>query len=133
MGYADVEEDFAPRFPRELTEAETERAATLLEDASFWLGVWVPGLDKAIDAGNEKAATAAKLLAVAMVRRAMLAPAQDTGVANFSLGAGRYTGAVTYRNPEGNLYLYQRELDALLSIIRDNSADAFSMLSPGGY
>lgn len=128
--YADAA-DFALRFPRELTGDEQDRLPTLLEDASFWLGVWVPGLQEAIDVGNEQVETAAKLLVVSMVRRALMAPAMDSGVQDVSLGSGPYTGAVTYRNPEGNLYLYAKELDALKALLRPNPSDAVSMTQPG--
>lgn len=131
VGYADYEYDFVPRFPRALTEAEGDRAALLLQDASFWLNVWVPGLEAAVDTGNEQVATAAKLLVVAMVRRALLAPSLDDGVQSQNLVAGQFQHNVVYRNPDGNLYLYAKELAALEGLLRANPADAVSMMSPG--
>lgn len=131
VGYADYEYDFVPRFPRELTDTEADRAALLLQDASFWLNVWVPGLEAAIDTGNEQVAMAAKLLVVAMVRRAILAPSLDDGVQSQNLVAGAFQHNIVYRNPDGNLYLYAKELAALEGLLRDNPADAVSMMSPG--
>ena len=129
--YADLAQDFVPRFPRTLTEAESSRATTLLEDASFWLSVWVPGLQAAIDGGNEQAETAAKLLVVAMVRRALLAPAVDDGIQSQLLQAGPYQANVVYRNPDGNLYLMRAELDSLKGLLSGNQSGAVSIMSPG--
>jgi hypothetical protein len=99
--YAELD-DLIPRFPRDLTDAEEEAAPTLLDDASFWLGVWVPGLDNAIQGGDEVLAQAAKLLVVAMVKRSLLSQVPDNpGVQSLTETAGPYSQAVTYRNPEG--------------------------------
>lgn len=128
--YADLT-DFEPRFPRTLTDAESSRATTLLEDASFWLSVWVPGLQDAIDSGNEQAETAARLLVVAMVRRALLAPAVDDGIQSQQLQAGQYQSNIVYRNPDGNLYLMRAELDSLKGLLSGNQSGAVSIMSPG--
>lgn len=128
MAYAELD-DLTERFPRELTE--TDRAEVLLNDASFWLGVWVPGLQEAIDGGDETITTAAKLLVVAMVRRALLAPTLDDGIQSQNLVAGPIQQHIVYRNPDGNLYLYAKELDAIKGLLRPNPADAVSMTQPG--
>ncbi|OBJ52427.1 Gp19/Gp15/Gp42 family protein [Mycobacterium asiaticum] len=125
--YAELN-DLTDRFPRELTSAEAERAPTLLEDASFWLGVWVPGLADSV-AANEQLAQAAKLLVVAMVKRALLSQIPDNpGVQSITNAAGPYNQSVTYRNPEGNLYLYASELDSITRLLRPS---AVSLRSPG--
>lgn len=130
MAYANVEEDLVPRFPRTLTDEEKTRATTLLEDASFWLGVWVPGLAAAID--DEQIAQAAKLLVVAMVKRALLTPITDNpGVQSITQTGGPYSQAVTFRNPEGNLYLYGTELASIQDLLQSNRAAAISLRSPG--
>jgi hypothetical protein len=125
--------DLENRFPRDLSSDEVTRAETLLVDASFWLGVWVPGLTEAVVGGNEDAAQAAKLLTVAMVKRALLTPALDDnpGVQSTNEVVGPFQRQVTYRNPEGNLYLYARELEDLTSLLRSTRAGAVSMRSPG--
>lgn len=123
MSYAELG-DLEDRFPRALTDQELSQAETLLNDASFWLGVWVPGLGDVV--ADEPFATAAKLLVVAMVRRALLTPGTEGAE---SESAGVYS--VKYRNPEGNLFLYSRELDNIASLLRGNRADAVSMRSPG--
>lgn len=128
--YATVD-DLQDRFPRTLTDDEETRAAVLLEDASFWLGVWVPGLADAVD-GNEQYAQAAKLLVVAMVKRSLLSQVpENPGVQSLTETAGPYSQAVTYRNPEGNLYLYAGELSAITELLWPSKAQAVSMRSPG--
>jgi hypothetical protein len=129
--YAELD-DLEPRFPRDLTDAEEEAAPTLLADASFWLGVWVPGLDDAISGGNEILAQAAMLLVVSMVKRSLLSQvAENPGVQSVTEAAGPYSHAVTYRNPEGNLYLYGNELTSITDLLWPNKAQAVSMRSPG--
>lgn len=118
--------DLTARFPRALTADEQTRAGTLLGDASFWLSVWAPGLNEAVSGGDADATEAAKLLVVAMVRRALLDPGTENRV---SETAGLYT--VRYRNPEGNLFVYGRELDSILTLLTGDRAQAVSMRSPG--
>jgi hypothetical protein len=128
--YAELD-DLIARFPRDLTDAEEEAAPTLLGDASFWLGVWVPGLDDAV-AANDQLAQAAKLLVVSMVKRSLLSQVPDNpGVQSVTESAGPYSQAVTYRNPEGNLYLYGNELTSITDLLWPNKAQAVSMRSPG--
>ena len=123
--YADIS-DLVSRFPRALSPAENERAEVLLGDASFWLSAWAPGLDLAITGGDADLTEAAKLLVVAMVRRAMLDPGTE---ARQSETMGLFT--VRYRNPEGNLFVYGRELDSILALLTSDRAAAVSMRSPG--
>lgn len=131
MAYAQVEQDLVPRW-RALSTDESTKAAMLLDDAAFWLRVWVPGLDAAVTGGGD-AATAAKLLSVAMVKRAMQAESETEypGAASVQQVGGIYTEQVTFRNPEGNLYLYDRELRDILALITGTPAGAASFTSPG--
>ena len=119
--------ELTARFPRTLTTEEQNRALVLLDDATFWLGAWVPGLDAAILAGVPLVAMAAKLLVIAMVRRTLLSPGQGDGVQDETIGPFR----VVYRNPEGNLYLYGSELEDITNLLRPKRASAVSMRSPG--
>ena len=120
-------EDLQARYTGQI---DPETAGTLLGDASFWLGVWVNGLDAAVTT-NSDVATAAKLLVVAMVKRALQSQVADLpGVQSITQAAGPYNQAITYRNPEGNLYLYGNELEAITSLI-SSPQDAVSMRSPG--
>lgn len=130
MAYADID-DLTARFSRDLTAAESDRAEILLEDASFQLSVRAPGLQEAIDGGDEQVATAAKLTVVAMVRRVLLAPAVDDGVQSQNLVTGPFQQQIVYRSPDSNLYLYQAELDTILGLLRANPADAVSMMQFG--
>ena len=69
-------DDLVPdRFPRALTAAETAAVPTMLEDASFLLSTKVPGLQAAVDGGDEAVTYAAMLLVVTMVKRSLLASA----------------------------------------------------------
>lgn len=128
--YAELD-DLVTRFPRELAGDEETRAETLLEDASFWLGVWVTGLDDRITAGDDQLSQAAKLLVVAMVRRTLLMPSLDEGVSSITESVGPFQNVVAYRNPDGNLYLYSRELDAIRGLMRSSQSDAVSVTAPG--
>jgi hypothetical protein len=74
----------------------------------------------------------AKLVVVDMVKRALLSAVPDNpGVDTFNQVAGPFQQQITYRNPEGNLYLYDRELQDLLALLRPTTATAVSMMSPG--
>lgn len=118
-------EDLQARYTGQI---DPDAAATLLGDASFWLGVWVPGLEAAA-ATSSDVAMAAKLLVVAMVKRALTAQAVELpGVQSITRGAGPYNQSITYRNPEGNLYLYAGELDSIMGLLRPS---AVSLRSPG--
>lgn len=127
--YAELS-DLTARFPRALTEAEQTRAETLLVDASFWLGVWVPGLAESED---ETVLEAAKLIVVEMVKRALVsaAEARPDGAESVSQTAGIYSTNIRFRNPDGNLFLYGRELEDLEGLLRGNRSSAVSMRSPG--
>lgn len=122
--YATID-DLTDRFPRDLTDAET--VPTLLSDASLWLSVWVPGLDVAVTGGDPVLTEAAKLLVVAMVRRNLLQPQVEDNVTSVVTGPFQ----VVYRAPDGNLYLYDRELNDITGLLRSSRADAVSMRSPG--
>lgn len=111
---------------RTLTPAEATRAPVLLGDASFWLSAWVPGLDAAITGGDPELTEAGKLLVVAMVRRALDAPGAEN-VQQETVGVF----SVRYRNPEGNLYVYGRELDTILALMTEDRAAAVSYRSLG--
>lgn len=118
--------DLTARMGRELTSAESSRVETLLDDASFWLSAWVPGLDEAITGGDPVLTEAGMLLVVAMVKRALAAP----GAENLQQEtAGVFT--VRYRNPEGNLFVYGRELDTILALMTADRSAAVSYRSQG--
>lgn len=97
-----------------------------LDDASFWLAAWVDGLDDAITNGDAELTEAAKLLVVAMVKRSFSDSGSETRQQETY---GMF--AVRYRNPEGNLFLYGRELDSILALLQPNRATAVSMRSKG--
>lgn len=126
-------EDLTERFPRDLTDPEVARLPILLEDASFWLGVRVPGLVSAIAADDEQAIQGAKLLVVAAVKRALLTQVPEVpGVQSITNTAGPFTQAVTYANPGDGLWWYNSELEWMCDLLRgSNRSGAVSMTSPG--
>jgi Phage protein Gp19/Gp15/Gp42 len=134
MAYA-TEEDLEPRFPRALTAAEANQVEILLDDASFLLSIRVPGLDAAIEGGDEDITHAAMLTTVTMVRRSLLAQAaqQTVNPAIEQIGQtfGPYGQNIKYRSDSGNLWLYGSELEYLLGLLRGDVSEAVSMRSPG--
>jgi hypothetical protein len=122
--YAQVDPDLTTRYGGAIPAGVD--AQTLLDDASFWLSAWVDGLDDAITGGDAELIEAAKLLVVAMVKRSLLdGGSESRQQENFGVFS------VRYRTPEGNLFLYGREFDSLLDLLRSNRATAVSMRSPG--
>lgn len=122
--YAEVT-DLTTRLNGVTVPAGTD-AQQALDDASFWLSAWVDGLDDAITNGNAELIEAAKLLVVAMVKRSFSDSGSETRQQeNYGMFA------VRYRNPEGNLFLYGRELDSILALLQPNRASAVSMRSKG--
>lgn len=132
MAYATLE-DLAVRFPRALTAAETAQVPTMLEDASFVLSGEAPGVQAAVDAGDESVVYMAMLLTVAMVKRALLAQeAQQSAspaVEQLSEAWGPYSQSVRYRSDGANLFLYARELQRLEALLGKDQA--VSIRSPG--
>jgi hypothetical protein len=126
-------DDLAARYA--LTPAEQAQAEVMLDDASFLLSTKVPGLQEAIDAGDEAITHAAMLTTVAMVKRALQAQAaQQTNnpmVDQVSQAFGPYSQSVKYRTDDGSLYLYASELESLLGLLRGDVSAAVSMRSPG--
>ena len=131
--YADID-DLTARFPRALTAAEVAQVPTMLDDASFLLSVKATGLDAAVD-GDPVIAQAAMLTTVAMTKRALQAQAaQQTsspGVDQVSQQFGPYSTSVKYKTDDGSLWLYNSELEAVLSLLRGDNAAAVSMRSGG--
>lgn len=134
MAYATLA-DLTARFPRDLTSAEQEQAPTLLDDASFVLSVKAPGLQQAIDGGDETVTQAALLLTVTVVKRALQAQANQQAntpaVDQVSQTWGPFSQSVSYRSADAGLYLYDSELRSLLGLLRDDMAEAVAMRSAG--
>lgn len=122
--------DLQALFPRELTPAEEARAEALLEKASFWLGVWVPEL---VGSTDEAVLEAAKYIVIDMVTRSLMATAEGRpdGAESVSRNSLSFSETIRFRNPDGNLFLYARELDDLEGLIRGCRSTAVSYPSPG--
>lgn len=134
VSYATVD-DLTARFPRDLTGVESDQVDTMLQDASFLLSVKAVGLQAAIDGGDQTIITAAMMLTVAMVKRALLAQAAqldvNPAIDQMSEAWGTFSQSVKFRTDNCNLYLYDSELDYLLGLLRGSQAEAVSMRSPG--
>lgn len=99
--------DLQARWPS-LTDTAT--ADTLLGDASVYLRTQYPGIDDQA-ASDPDLAEVLKIVVCNMVKRAMLAV--TPGVSQESEGTGPYSHAVTYSNPNGNLFVTATE-DAMI-------------------
>jgi hypothetical protein len=133
--YATIQ-DLTDRFPRPLTASETDQVPILLDDASFLLSIKVPGLQAAVDSGNEDVTRAAMMLTVAMVKRSLLTSANQQAVNNPAIDQvseawGPYSQVIKLRPDQGNLFLYDNELESLLALLRGDTATAVSVRSPG--
>lgn len=103
MAYAGVL-DIEKRW-RTLDEAEQERAAVLIDDASAILDALV-----AVDEDDLQQAELLQTVCCNMVIRAMAASDLDTfGASNMSVTAGSYSQSWTYSNPSGDMYLTRLE------------------------
>lgn len=96
---------------RPLTDAETVVATTLLADAAVWLRAWFPDLDARI-ASAAVDTQAAVMVSCSMVKRALIASGHE-GQSSGMEAMGPFTRQVAFRNPEGNLYVTEQEVDVL--------------------
>lgn len=112
---------------RTLSTDEKARATVLLGDASVWLRAWFPDLDDRIASG-ELDADAAKMVACAMVKRAMLdSDGMSSEETQQTAGPFSVSNQRAFSNPEGNLYITTLERNLLLGI----RTGAVSFMSPG--
>lgn len=126
-GYADLAERW-----RVLSPAEQARATTLLRDATWWLKVWFKPYAadlEALAADDPMLEEGLKILSCNIVRRGMLSAGDGVGQAQQVMGP--FSAQLSYRNPEGNLYVYAAEREAILSLLGVNNGGAVSMESPG--
>ncbi|NEW33838.1 hypothetical protein GV791_14870 [Nocardia cyriacigeorgica] len=129
MAFATVDELEAGWRP--LSQAEKDRATVLLDDAAWWLKVWFKefGDLEALAAADEELAKGLQILSRNMVRRSMTTPVDGAGQVQQSLGP--MTSTIAFRNPDGNLFVYEAERDAILTLLGVNTSGAVSMTGPG--
>lgn len=102
-------QDVADRW-RPLTGEESRVAVTLLLDASDIVRTRWPDVDSRIAAGTLRQASVVRVVAN-MVKRAMVASAvAGAGVSQMSESVGPFQSALTFANPNGNLYLSAEEV-----------------------
>lgn len=100
MAYATVS-DLEARW-RPLTETETTRAGTLLDDAAVRIDVVRPLPEVHTQADLD----ARKIVSCEMVKRAMMSPTGDGfGVTRTSESVGPFQRSLDFSNPTGDLYL----------------------------
>lgn len=87
----------------ELSADETEKAATLLEDAAAFLNALVDVT------GDAEQAELLKIVSCNMVIRALDADGDMYGVESASLTAGVYSETRQFANPAGDMYLTKME------------------------
>lgn len=123
--------DLAARW-RALSPAEEALATTLLDDAAFWLKAWFKpyGDLEALAAEDELLAEGLLIVSCNMVRRSMISGAYE-GAAQVQQTMGPFSAQVSYRNPDGNLFVYDSERDTILSLLGINVSGAVSMTAPG--
>lgn len=126
VSYANAQ-DLADRW-RPLNDEETAQAEVLMTDASQILrrrlatrGV---DLDAAVASGQLDVRDAT-IAVVAMVKRVLTAPGD--GIKSQSQTAGPFNVYNMYDNPQGNLYITDAELDALLPAVTQRSFRAVRM------
>lgn len=129
MAFA-THEDLAARW-RILSPADEARATTLLGDAAWWLTAWFKpfGDLAALAAADPDLLEGLKILSCAMVRRAMVSAGD--GVAQSQQVMGPFTAQISYRNPDGSLFVYAAEREVILTLLGVNTSGAVSMESPG--
>ncbi|MBF6368422.1 hypothetical protein IU469_22250 [Nocardia puris] len=123
--------DLAARW-RPLSAAEQARATTLLGDAAWWLGVWFRpyGDLEALAAGDAELAEGLLILSCAMVKRAMTSGAIEGAQSTYQV-MGPFTTQIAYKNPDGSLFIYESERDAILTLLGVNTSGAVSMTGLG--
>lgn len=101
---------------RTLSTAEKATAGVLLADASNLIVEECPSANEVEDgdavAFNRRSA-ALKRIVCAMVKRAMLAPADQPPMTQISMSAGPFSSGGTIANPTGDLYLTKSERRSL--------------------
>jgi hypothetical protein len=126
--YADIEARW-----RTLSSTEQARATVLLDDAAWWLKVWFKpyGDIEALAADDELLSEGLKILSCNMVRRALAAGGGIEGATQMQQSMGPFSSQVAFRNPDGNLFVYDTERDAILSLLGISVSGAVSMTGPG--
>ena len=115
-----------------LSNEEALKADTLLGDAAFWLKVWFSefGDLETLAASDELLAQGLEILSCSMVKRALIG-GDSEGMSSQYQTMGPFASQVSYKNPEGNLYLSTKEFDGIAALLGASSTGAVSMTSPG--
>lgn len=131
MAFA-THEDIQARW-RALSQAEQDRATVLLDDAAWWLKVWFKpyGDIEVLAATDEDLSKGLLILSCNMVRRALAAGGGIEGATQMQQTMGPFNAQVAFRNPDGNLFIYDAEREAILRLLGVNVSGAVSMTGWG--
>ena len=121
-------EDLSKRW-KGFDAADEAMADQLLADAAVWLRVWVPQAP-VLAATNTDLAEALVIVSCAMVKRALL-NGDNEGQSSSQETIGPFQYQIAFRNPEGNLFLYQKELEMLEKLCGLHTSGAVSMTARG--
>lgn len=122
MGFATVE-DLERRW-KKLSEAERERAEVLLDDASDFIRAEFAYTGKELDDTDELMRSNLRIVTCSVVKR-MMAASVDQAISQMSQTAGSYSAQMTFANPNGDMYMTDREY-RLLGIARKPGRAMFS-------
>lgn len=98
---------------RQLSDAEKLRATALLSDASALIRAERPTIDSMVNGGTIDP-DIPRMVAVAMVKRAMAGSADMIGIQSQQQTSGPFSQQYTFTNPSGDLYLTKAEKRLLL-------------------
>ncbi|MGV9818419.1 Gp19/Gp15/Gp42 family protein [Nocardia xishanensis] len=117
---------------RPLSPAEKDRATVLLNDAAWWLKIWFKSFGDlvALAAADVDLAEGLNILSRSMVRRAMTTGAIEGAQSTYQV-MGPFSSQIAFKNPDGNLYIYDSERDAIHAALGVNTSGAVSMSGPG--
>ncbi|MBF6301171.1 hypothetical protein IU459_27035 [Nocardia amamiensis] len=117
---------------RTLSQAEKDRASVLLDDAAWWLGIWFKpfGDLAALAAADANLAQGLNILSRSMVRRAMTTGAVEGAQSTYQV-MGPFSTQIAFKNPDGNLYIYDSERDGILAALGVDVSGAKSVSAPG--
>ena len=119
---------------RPLSPAEQARADQLLADAAWWLSIWFKPYGDLVTLAdtNPELAEGLKILSCSMVRRAMTTGDVEGASSTYQM-MGPFTSQVAFKNPDGALFVYTSERDAIFTALGVNvsASGAVSMTSPG--
>ena len=115
-----------------LSNEDALKADVLLADAAFWLKVWFReyGDLEVLAQSDELLAQGLEILSCSMVKRALIGGDNEGQASQYQM-YGPFSQQVSYKNPEGNLYLSAKEFAGIAALLGADATGAVSMTAPG--